>query len=162
MYCYLLVFLSCLWINGFWNMGLWMCKPQGRTRVGCEWGVGAVCLGCRQQKGSLSVENFKTIIKLPRCQSAFFLSPCTRNSVSDKILLPGKKKNLSCYILITTLWLLLSFNNMYMSFKWVWFCYLSFQKYCALYGSSFQELSCIQSSGNTQDPATLFILRVSL
>ena len=79
---------------------------------------GAVCLRCRQRKGSLCAENFKTI-KLTKSRSAFFLSPCASNSVSEikYSSLGGKKESSVVLCSKQLLQLLLSFNNIDMSFK---------------------------------------------
>ena len=66
---------------GLW-LGLWMCKPQWRTAGEGLWGGQWEwsTLGAGDERVHC-VENVKTTIKSSRSRSAFFLSPCTNNSV---------------------------------------------------------------------------------
>lgn len=121
--------------------------------VGGGWGgggvEGTVCLRWRKRKGSLCDENFKTI-KLTKSRSAFFLSPCASNSVSEikYSSLGGKKESSVVLCSKQLLQLLLSFNNIDKNFKWAHLCYLFFHRDCT--GSSFEELSWLQSAWKAQ------------
>lgn len=58
------------------------------------------------------------------------------------------------------LWLLLCFNNMCVIFKWAYFCYLSFNKYCILQTGSLEGFSVTYLASNTRVSSQRPFLRV--
>lgn len=84
---------------------------------------------------AVSVEDFKTI-KATKSWFAFcdHRGRAVLNHVRDKLLL-SQKIFFACLCSKGLVKLLLRFNNIYVSFKFAWFCFLLFRKDCILHGS---------------------------